>query len=216
MLLVVVVVIVLIALRRRSGTPEEFPYEMKRKLFSHAERSFYGILKQAVREDGVVFGKVRVADVLNPSKGLDRSNWQKAFNHISSKHFDYVICSPDDLSVLFVIELDDKSHAKRVRVERDQLIEGACSTAGLILHRFKARATYNIPEVREVFFPPSKEDISEEELVPEKSFAVELEQPLCPRCSSPLIIREAKKGEHKGKEFLGCSEFPNCRYTENN
>lgn len=34
---------------------------------------------------------------------------------------------------------------------------------------------------------------------------------LCPRCGSEMIIRETKKGENKGKQFWGCSRFPQCR-----
>lgn len=213
-LLALVVVLVLFALRKRSGTPGDFPYDLKKQLFTPAERSFYGILNQAVKEDAVVLGKVRVADVLSPSKSLDRSSWQKAFNRISSKHFDYIVCSRDSLSVLSVIELDDKSHTKESRAERDRLIEGACAAAGLTLHRFKARATYSISEVREVLFPPAKEDMYQGVSIPQESVAMEGEVTLCPKCSSPLVIRVSKKGKHKGKEFLGCSAFPKCRYIE--
>ncbi|AEP29389.1 DUF2034 domain-containing protein [Brumicola nitratireducens] len=35
----------------------------------------------------------------------------------------------------------------------------------------------------------------------------------CPRCDCKLVKRVAKKGPHKGNEFLGCSNFPKCRFT---
>ncbi|MES9901852.1 MAG: topoisomerase DNA-binding C4 zinc finger domain-containing protein [Sedimenticola sp.] len=35
---------------------------------------------------------------------------------------------------------------------------------------------------------------------------------LCPKCSSKLVRKVAKKGEHKCSQFLACSAFPNCRY----
>ncbi|MGS2721006.1 restriction endonuclease [Paraglaciecola aestuariivivens] len=38
---------------------------------------------------------------------------------------------------------------------------------------------------------------------------------LCPKCSSPKVKRKAKKGPNVGKEFVGCSSFPKCRYIEN-
>lgn len=213
-LFIVLIALVFLTLRRNKSRTEDSSYEIKRQLFTPAERSFYGVLNQAVRDDAVVFGKVRVADVLSPSKGLGRSAWQRAFNRISAKHFDYVICSPDTLSVLSVIELDDKSHSQGQRFERDRLINDACAAARLTLHRFNARATYNIQEIREAVFPPifdaenqGKADTNEKE-PPEE------EKQLCPRCSAPLVLRVAEKGKHKGKEFLGCSEFPKCRYTE--
>ena len=36
----------------------------------------------------------------------------------------------------------------------------------------------------------------------------------CPRCGAKLVLRTAKKGEHIGNQFWGCSGFPKCRYTE--
>ncbi len=33
----------------------------------------------------------------------------------------------------------------------------------------------------------------------------------CPTCGSPMVIRESKKGQHKGNKFWGCSKFPRCR-----
>lgn len=38
---------------------------------------------------------------------------------------------------------------------------------------------------------------------------------ICPRCSSKLVIRTAKRGENAGKQFYGCSNYPKCRYIKN-
>lgn len=40
------------------------------------------------------------------------------------------------------------------------------------------------------------------------------EESICPRCGGKLVMRTAKKGERQGKQFLGCSNFPKCRYIE--
>ncbi|MBR9884403.1 MAG: DUF2726 domain-containing protein [Oceanospirillales bacterium] len=45
-----------------------------------------------------LFGKVRVADLLEPEPSRNRSQWQKAFNRTIAKHFDFVICKADDLT----------------------------------------------------------------------------------------------------------------------
>ena len=37
----------------------------------------------------------------------------------------------------------------------------------------------------------------------------------CPKCGKELVKRTAQKGDRKGKQFWGCSGFPNCRYVEN-
>jgi restriction system protein len=35
----------------------------------------------------------------------------------------------------------------------------------------------------------------------------------CPKCGSGLVERTAKRGPNAGNSFLGCSNFPKCRYT---
>jgi restriction system protein len=33
----------------------------------------------------------------------------------------------------------------------------------------------------------------------------------CPKCGSPMVLRETKKGQNAGKQFWGCSNFPKCK-----
>ena len=51
------------------------------------------------------------------------------------------------------------------------------------------------------------------ETVPEKSAQTEPETDtiVCPKCGAPMVKRKASKGENAGKEFYGCSNYPNCR-----
>lgn len=37
---------------------------------------------------------------------------------------------------------------------------------------------------------------------------------ICPRCGGVLVTRTVSKGERKGETFMGCSNFPKCRYTK--
>ena len=99
----------LLAKRSDKGKPaqEGFLYQKSDALFTPGERSFLGVLKQAVGNNAAIFGKVRVADVVEPKSGLSRSARQKAFNKISAKHFDFLLCDKENLSVTCAIELDD-------------------------------------------------------------------------------------------------------------
>ena len=38
---------------------------------------------------------------------------------------------------------------------------------------------------------------------------------LCPKCGSPMMLRQATKGTNVGNEFWGCSSFPKCRAVVN-
>lgn len=151
-ILLIVFVLILAVLGKLLGKSiviEQGAYTQRDALFSVAERSFYGVLEQAISKDYKIFGKVRVADVLTPKSNLNKSNWQTAFNKISAKHFDYVLCQKDTLQVVAVIELDDKSHNSKKAKNRDAFLEDACEGADLKLIRFKAKAGYQIDSVRE-------------------------------------------------------------------
>ncbi|MFT6779361.1 MAG: ssDNA-binding Zn-finger/Zn-ribbon topoisomerase 1 [Paraglaciecola sp.] len=192
--------------KNKSSKQTVTPYELCGPLFTPAERSFYGVLKLACEDKAVVFGKVRIADILKPRKGLNRSQWQIAFNKISAKHFDFVLCNPKDLSVIAVIELDDKSHSQQKQIKRDQFVESACETARLKLHRFKASASYAVDEIKNELF-------SAPEVLVQVTASAKDNSETCPKCSSELTVKTAKKGKNKGNDFLACSSFPKCRYT---
>ncbi len=49
---------------------------------------------------------------------------------------------------------------------------------------------------------------------PESNAAPTAEERACPHCGAPLVIRTAKRGEHAGESFYGCSAYPHCRYVE--
>jgi hypothetical protein len=37
----------------------------------------------------------------------------------------------------------------------------------------------------------------------------------CPLCKGKLVVRIARRGPNQGHSFMGCSNYPNCRYTRN-
>ena len=105
----VIAVILFLRFAKNTGGNGELPYRMSDYFLTKAERSFYGVLAQAVGSDHLVFAKVRVADVLATKKGMNSSDRQRAFNAISAKHFDFLICDPGNCSVKLAIELFELS-----------------------------------------------------------------------------------------------------------
>jgi len=211
----VITAIVLIKLPKKGETEsQDYPYQKAGELFSPAERSFLGVLNQAVGDDAKIFGKVRVADVVAPIKGLSRSDWQKAFNKISGKHFDFILCSNDDLSVICAIELDDKSHQKKSRQRRDEFLNRACKAADVPLVQVPAKSSYVIDEIRQLVTPHL--GIKELQIQEPKTSTQQAreESKLCPKCSSTMTMRVAKRGANVGKQFWACSAYPKCRHTE--
>jgi hypothetical protein len=207
------------AKRFEKGKPvpaKAFPYQKSTAFFTPAERSFLGVLYQTVGDNVAVFGKVRVADVVEPKSGLGRSAWQKAFNKISAKHFDFLLCDKEALSVACAIELDDGSHNSMRRQERDEFLKGVCEAAGIPLIQVSARSGYVISEVRSLL---QRYLTVKDTPGPEPSSAPTIEKSentgkVCPKCSASMVKRVAKKGTHAGEEFWACSAFPRCKTIE--
>ena len=139
---VLLVLLLLVILWRRSKRGKAEPYELQETLFSPAERAFLGVLDLAVGDQARVFAKVRVADVLTPQARLGKGKWQQAFDMISAKRFDYLLCHPTDLSFLCAVELDDSAHRHQKRKVRDLLLKSACDSAGLPLLQIPASSHY--------------------------------------------------------------------------
>ena len=137
-------------------------YRKKGPLFTPAERSFYGVLLQAIDSDKYqVFGKVRVADLLEPQPSRNRSQWQKAFNAITANHFDFVICKTDDLTPVAAIELDDKTHNQKHRQKRDELLKNICKQSQRPLLRVPAQYAYKMEVLKLMLAKELGENVDE-------------------------------------------------------
>jgi hypothetical protein len=153
--LAVVVFLVLAAgllLQRILAKRAMFPYRRLAFLFTPAERAFLSVLTQAAGDRHQVFGKVRVADVVGVHRVKDRMAYLRAFNRISGKHFDYVVCAKTDMSIVCVVELDDRSHQQRDRMRRDAFLEGVCKAASLPLLRVPVQRNYVLSDIRRSLF----------------------------------------------------------------
>jgi len=122
-------------------------YVLNATLVTAAERSFLGRLDSVLPPDIRVFTKVRLADIFSVENTKDRVGWRSAFNRIQSKHVDFILCRSDDLSPLAAIELDDKSHARSDRQERDEFLDDLFAKSEIRLLRIKAQRSYDTSEL---------------------------------------------------------------------
>jgi hypothetical protein len=165
MFIVIFVAAAFMLLEQRQDASSH-PYTAKDHLFTAAERSFLGVLDKAIGDNARVFGQVRIADILSVRKGLSKSDRQTAQNKINSKHIDYIVCDSSTLRILCAIELNDKSHEKKKRIERDQFVESAFKAAGIPLLWIKARKGYSIEAIRSELRPHIKNTYSPETVNP--------------------------------------------------
>ncbi|GIW29503.1 MAG: hypothetical protein KatS3mg070_2866 [Meiothermus sp.] len=188
--------------RDGSARSASITYTKKHALLSPAERSFYGVLQQAVGNTYHIHAKVRLADLIQPASSLSRSDWRTALNRIDRKHLDFVLVDPSTTEVMYAIELDDSSHSSDKRVQRDTFVNAALESAGLRLIRVPAKSAYSLSEVRSMLGFEAN---------PQSSGTTAPATPTCPKCAAPMVKRQASRGEHAGKLFWACSRYPECR-----
>jgi len=201
---------------------EVLPYRKRDDFLSAAEASFYRVLNGVVGERALVFCKVRLADVLFVPRS---ENFQRHQNRIAQKHVDFLLCDPISFQPIAGIELDDQSHSKSRRVERDSFCKDAFSVAGLPLIQIPAQRSYVSAEIEAAlalaFSPPvvTKVEVQSE---PEPALSpvdsptdnsAKTAAPVCPKCGVRMVERIAKKGDNAGKAFFGCVNYPRCRET---
>ncbi len=133
---------------RRKST--HFKYESLEEILSSTEHSFFLTLKESLSNDYEVFAKVRINEVLTPDELFNVQSCSAVIYRTPPKHFDYILCEKRTLSVIAVIELDDKNHIRREARARSIFVEKACITAGFKLLRFPSRSSYRTQAVRDV------------------------------------------------------------------
>lgn len=118
-----------------AESTEEFPY-IKTYLLTKNEWAFYKAIKPIVAKYKLhIIAKVRIADLVSVKPGLNRKAYFNAFRKISCKHFDFLLCNPANMAVKAAIELDDSSHDKIDRQQRDYFVNKLCETVKLPLIR---------------------------------------------------------------------------------
>ena len=121
--------------------PEVLPYKLKGSLMTPTELKFYKRLCEYLPDDVLIFSKVSLKDIFYVGQGVGR-NYMKYFNKIARKHVDFLVCSEDSVAPLYGIELDDKSHNKPKRQERDAFVDSAYKVAGLRLIHVPVKREY--------------------------------------------------------------------------
>ena len=195
-------------LKQKEAKKRELPSRVRDDFLSPAEFSFYKVLNSIMGTRFVIQSKVRLADIFFVS----RPNENRAyFGKISQKHLDFLVCDPKTMKPLFGIELDDSSHKRSDRKERDVFVDDVFRTAKLPLLRFPVQRSYSQDEIVGKISPLFKRDRGDIAKPEQKKIETSSPVPLCPKCNIPMVLRTVKKGQHAGKQFYGCSNFPQCR-----
>lgn len=188
-----------------GSTSEHLPYRLRDDFLSPAELSFYRVLQLAVKDRATIITKVNLADIFFVVQPNQNQSYR---NKIDRKHVDFLLCDPATMKPRCGIELDDSSHARPDRQQRDLFVNAVFQVAGLPLVRFPARASYDANFITSELAP----HLSAQPAPPRTTASpAKSESPLCPKCEVPMVQRTATKGKNSGQRFWGCPNFPKCR-----
>lgn len=107
-------------------------YQQKWMFTLNEKNSLYA-LEKIVKEEGYrLFAKVRLFDLVTPI--TKHPKYKSNLWRIQAKHLDFVITT-DNLVAKYVIELDDSSHDKADRKQRDEFVDMVLQACGYkVLH----------------------------------------------------------------------------------
>jgi len=126
-----------------GGAEEKAKYRYTRRnfLLTRAERECYDVLVEAAGAEYRIFAQVHLPSLVDHT--VRGQNWRAAFAHINRKSVDFVLCDKAYLSPKLAIELDDKSHERPDRQERDREVERILQEAGVPLLRIENLGSFN-------------------------------------------------------------------------
>lgn len=118
-------------------------YTLNKALLSPAELSFYKALTSIMGTRVIVQYKVRLGDIFEPTT---REYIHR--NRINQKHVDFLICDAETTRPIIGVELDDRTHQRQDRKDRDGFVDTVFEGAGLPLLHVRAAREYNPDELK--------------------------------------------------------------------
>jgi hypothetical protein len=139
--------LLLVAFLRHAARARRLPYFSREFLLTQGESAFYQVLRKVVPDGLALCFKVRLCDLIDCApEARKKGFWSK----IAQKHIDFVLVNASDTSIRLAIELDDRSHDRKDRRDRDAFVDGALDVAGIAILRVPAAAEYDAREIRKL------------------------------------------------------------------
>jgi len=117
----------------------------RKQLMTKNEEEFFRRLRKAL-PDHYIFPQVAFRAIVRPTAKYDTKAYTRQLAKIGSKHCDFLICD-DDLNVIAIVELDDRTHVSEKDAIRDRLT--AC--AGYTTVRYESKIRPSIVEIQNDF-----------------------------------------------------------------
>lgn len=116
-----------------------------KRLLTKNEEEFFQRLRRAL-PDFYIFPQVAFRAIVRPTAKYDTKAHTRQLAKIGSKHCDFLICD-EQLNVLAIIELDDRTHVS----DRDAVRDALTACAGYTTIRYESRIRPSVAEIQDDF-----------------------------------------------------------------
>lgn len=121
----------------------KYKYQTKKSVITIAEGNFYKKLTSALHDNFIIVPQAHLSMIFNHT--VYGQNWRGAFSVINGKSIDFLIINRGTFQPLLGIELDDSSHERHNRQERDKIVNAIFKQTNLPLIHFST-GEWNTPD----------------------------------------------------------------------
>ena len=117
----------------------------KKRLLTPSEITFFNLLRQS-SPNHLIFTQVALSQLVGVPSGPEKLS---SFNRISRMSVDFVLCDAQ-LNTLLAIELEDSTHDRPARVEKDLKKDTVLAIAGIRLIRIRVESIPTIEGLQQL------------------------------------------------------------------
>ena len=125
-----------------------YRYYAKPYIMTARENECFKMLNEIFGAKWFVIPQVHLSALLNHK--VKGQNWSAAFRHINGKSVDFVLVGKESYKIICAIELDDSTHDRADRKERDNEIERIFNEAKIPLARINKFENMTKQEIAKV------------------------------------------------------------------
>jgi hypothetical protein len=113
----------------------KYEYNKKNSIMTKAENTFYKKMQEITGERYYIVPQAHLSMFLNHKVG--NQSRRGSFAVINGKSVDFLLCEKETSRPILAVELDDHTHNRSDRVERDKLVEEILHNSDILLVRFR-------------------------------------------------------------------------------
>ena len=132
-----------------SAKRKEYDYARRAYIMTQAEMNLFRRLEKVAADRYYIFPQVHLSSLLNHT--VKGQNWRAALSAIQRKSVDFALIDKQTLKTAYAVELDDSTHDRPDRQERDGRVEQYLQDAGIPLVRLRNISAMSDDDIENVF-----------------------------------------------------------------